>query len=221
MTEAEPETAVSASLQKIKLIKNQHKLFFFIFYFIKSQTSYSFVNHFDGNFAYLKTLDFSFKDLWPELKCGLCEHHLKCQNNHQHDCGHPRKEEEEISVLFWYFLCLFTARWWWWWWWCVCVCERERELELKIFIFFCKFWTKLNKQTNHSRVLDFQVICKKCRCKVVRSAFLCTCFFSVIHSSTGQAVYRMLCFTCPARNWSATYLWWPLGQQLLVCTHHH
>ena len=22
-----------------------------------------------------------------------CEHHLKCQNNHQHDCGHPRKEE--------------------------------------------------------------------------------------------------------------------------------
>ena len=24
-----------------------------------------------------------------------CEHHLKCQNNHQHDCGHPRKEEEE------------------------------------------------------------------------------------------------------------------------------
>ena len=33
--------------------------------------------------------------LWPELKCGLCEHHRKCQNNHQHDCGHPRKEEEE------------------------------------------------------------------------------------------------------------------------------
>ena len=31
---------------------------------------------------------------WPELKCGLCEHHLKCQNNHQHDCGHLRKEEE-------------------------------------------------------------------------------------------------------------------------------
>ena len=30
-----------------------------------------------------------------ELKCGLCEHHLKCQNNHQHDCGHSRKEEEE------------------------------------------------------------------------------------------------------------------------------
>jgi len=30
-------------------------------YFIKSQTSDSFVNHFDGHFAYLKTLDFSFK----------------------------------------------------------------------------------------------------------------------------------------------------------------
>ena len=29
------------------------------------------------------------------MKCGLCEHHLKCQNNDQHDCGHPRKEEEE------------------------------------------------------------------------------------------------------------------------------
>ena len=41
---------------------------------------------------------FNFKDLRPELKCGLCEHHLKCQNNHQHDCGHPRKEEEELSV---------------------------------------------------------------------------------------------------------------------------
>ena len=38
---------------------------------------------------------FSFKDLWPELKCGLCEPDLKCQNN-QHDCEHPRKEEEVI-----------------------------------------------------------------------------------------------------------------------------
>ena len=35
--------------------------FFLIFSFIKSQTSDSFVNHFDGHFAYLKTLDFSFK----------------------------------------------------------------------------------------------------------------------------------------------------------------
>ena len=40
---------------------------------------------------------FSFEDLWPELKCGHCEHYLKCQNNHQHNCGHSisRKEEEE------------------------------------------------------------------------------------------------------------------------------
>ena len=35
-------------------------IFFFIFYFIKSQTSDSIVNHFNGHFAYLKTLDFSF-----------------------------------------------------------------------------------------------------------------------------------------------------------------
>ena len=65
MIDGEPETAVSPSPQKIKSIKNQHKLFssFFHFYFIKSQTSDSFVNHFDGHFAYLKTLDFSFKGL--------------------------------------------------------------------------------------------------------------------------------------------------------------
>ena len=51
MTDGESETAVSASLQKMKLIKNQYE----------SQTSDSFVNHFDGHFAHLKTLDFSFK----------------------------------------------------------------------------------------------------------------------------------------------------------------
>ena len=32
-----------------------------VFYFIKSETSDSFVNHFDGHFAYLKTLNFYFK----------------------------------------------------------------------------------------------------------------------------------------------------------------
>ena len=63
MTDGEPETAVSASLQKIKSIKNQHKHFSLsIFYLIKFQTSDSFVNHFDGHFAYLKTLDFSFNN---------------------------------------------------------------------------------------------------------------------------------------------------------------
>ena len=57
MTNGEPETA---SLQKIKLIKNPIKHFFFFFSFFKSETSDSFVNHFDGHFAYLKTLDFYF-----------------------------------------------------------------------------------------------------------------------------------------------------------------
>ena len=51
---------VSASLQKIKSIKNPIKHFYY-FYFIKSETSDSFINHFDGHFAYLKTLDFYFK----------------------------------------------------------------------------------------------------------------------------------------------------------------
>ena len=62
MIDGEPKTVVSASLQKIKSIKNP--LFFFIvffFFLIKSETSDSFVNHFDGHFAYLKTLDCYFK----------------------------------------------------------------------------------------------------------------------------------------------------------------
>ena len=60
MTNGEPETVVSASLQKIKSIKNPIKHVLFYFYFIKFETSDSFVNHFDGHFAYLKTLDFYF-----------------------------------------------------------------------------------------------------------------------------------------------------------------
>ena len=51
---------VSASLQKIKSIKKNQSNIFLIFYFIKSETSDSFVSHFDGHFAYLKTLDFYF-----------------------------------------------------------------------------------------------------------------------------------------------------------------
>ena len=62
MIDGEPKTVVSASLQKIKSIKNRIKHFFIFFYFIKSETSDSFVNHFDGHFAYLKTLDFYFKN---------------------------------------------------------------------------------------------------------------------------------------------------------------
>ena len=56
----EPETVVSASLQKIKSIKNPIKHLFIYFNFITSETSDSFVNHFDRHFAYLKTLDLYF-----------------------------------------------------------------------------------------------------------------------------------------------------------------
>ena len=43
------------------MIKNLLNVFVvFIFYFIKSETTGSFVNHFDGHFSYLKTVDFSF-----------------------------------------------------------------------------------------------------------------------------------------------------------------
>ena len=64
MTDGEPETVVSVSLQKIKSINNLLKLFFKHFLnLIKSETSDSFVSHFDGHFAYLKTLDFSFKKM--------------------------------------------------------------------------------------------------------------------------------------------------------------
>ena len=65
MTNGEAETVVSASLQKIKSIKNP--IFYFLFYFIKPETSDSFVNHFDGHFAYLKTLDFYFKSTGGSL----------------------------------------------------------------------------------------------------------------------------------------------------------
>ena len=60
VTNGEPEIVVSASLQKIKSIKNPNKHFYFLFFPIKSETSDSFVSHFDSHFAYLKTLDFCF-----------------------------------------------------------------------------------------------------------------------------------------------------------------
>ena len=72
VTDGEPETVVSASLQKIKSIKNPIKHFLFLFYFIKSETSDSFVNHFDGHFAYLKTLDFYFNLIFRERVLLLC-----------------------------------------------------------------------------------------------------------------------------------------------------
>ena len=81
MTDGEPETVISASLQKIKSIKNLLKCFISFFYFIKSETTDSFVNHFDGYFAYLKTLDFSFKNLGPfSFKMGSDESHFNVFN---------------------------------------------------------------------------------------------------------------------------------------------
>ena len=46
--------------RKENQVKTQLNIYLF-FNFIKSETSDSFVNHFDGHFAYLKTLDFYFK----------------------------------------------------------------------------------------------------------------------------------------------------------------
>ena len=66
VTYGEPKTVVWASLQKRKSLKNLIKLFFF---FIKSETSDSFVSHFDGHFAYLKTLDFYFNAPESETSC--------------------------------------------------------------------------------------------------------------------------------------------------------
>ena len=56
-----PQTDVTSgeAYRKIKSIKNSIKQLVF-FLSIKSETSDSFVNHFDGYFAYLKTLDVYF-----------------------------------------------------------------------------------------------------------------------------------------------------------------
>ena len=42
-------------------------IFFFFFFSIKLETSDSFVSHFDGHFAYLKTLDFYFNSYCTSL----------------------------------------------------------------------------------------------------------------------------------------------------------
>ena len=62
-----PRQQSQPAYRKENWLKTNIIFFFIIFYFIKSQTSDSFVNHFDGHFAYLKTLDFSFKPLLPIL----------------------------------------------------------------------------------------------------------------------------------------------------------
>ena len=59
-----PRQQSRPAYRKYNRLKTNINIFIFIFtffYFIKYQTSDSFVNHFDGHFAYLKTLDFSFK----------------------------------------------------------------------------------------------------------------------------------------------------------------
>ena len=72
MTDGEPETAVSASQQKIKSIKNPIFIILF-FYLIKSETIDSFVNHFDGHFCRLKNLG-NITLLWKYPALGsVCE----------------------------------------------------------------------------------------------------------------------------------------------------
>ena len=46
---------------------------------MKSQTSDSFVSHFDGHFAYLKTLDFSFKVCVSVCLCVCVKLAMKCK----------------------------------------------------------------------------------------------------------------------------------------------
>ena len=53
----------------------------FFLNFIKSETSDSFVSHFDGHFAYLKTLDFYFKSLCLSLSLTLV-HYLHSQSQY-------------------------------------------------------------------------------------------------------------------------------------------
>ena len=60
-----PQTEVTSgeAYRKENRLKTQLNNFIFNFNFIKSKTSDSFVNHFDGHFAYLKALDFHYKGL--------------------------------------------------------------------------------------------------------------------------------------------------------------
>ena len=74
-----PRQQSRPAYRKLNWLKTNINIFFIFFYFSKSQTSDSFVNHFDGHFAYLKTLDFSFN----KCKCVivgvvLSEHGKKC-----------------------------------------------------------------------------------------------------------------------------------------------
>ena len=57
-----PQTEVTSgkAYRKQNRLKTQLNNLYIFFNFIKSETNDSFVNHFDGHFAYLKTLDFYF-----------------------------------------------------------------------------------------------------------------------------------------------------------------
>ena len=104
-SELTPQTDVtSVTLHKIKSIKNPIKQFFsyFLFYFIKSETSDSFVNHFDGHYAYLKTLDFYFKDSFQQsLPAGFCYVGFESSSWSGPATITPRCESDvRLSVLF-------------------------------------------------------------------------------------------------------------------------
>ena len=70
------------------------KHLFFIFYFIKSETSDSFVNHFDGHFAYLKTLDFYFKMYCPLI---ISEEKLLVWGHLNNVVGPPEKLNWKVA----------------------------------------------------------------------------------------------------------------------------
>ena len=64
-----PRLLSRPAYRKLNRLKTQLNIYF---YLIKSETSDSFVNHCDGHFAYLKTLDFYFKDhFWGGLERGV------------------------------------------------------------------------------------------------------------------------------------------------------
>ena len=99
MTDGEPETVVLASLQKIKLIKNPIKHFF---YFIQSETS----DYFDGDFAHLKTLDCSFN---LQITWSFCMH-ICTQRTSVYSLTQRTVLTHTPGIKTFWFLCLSGAR---------------------------------------------------------------------------------------------------------------
>ena len=94
------------SRQKIKSLKNPIKQQTNKNYFIKSETSDSFVNHFDGHFAYLKTLDFYFKMGSDESHFNVSvgsdgQSHKTVSTNHNlfEEKGQPKRFRTEVPLL--------------------------------------------------------------------------------------------------------------------------